>query len=308
VSNAATRALAPTVQGAVRGLAPASGLIHPGTSSLATAGHVLTTVIVSAAGSVAGTLTPASSVGGKLISAPQGAPAALRGATDAIGALGSALWGAASSAPVSRALELLGSSLPTPALGPRAGKGMPRTLAQRLTAAVLAALLGVPAGGPSAGGPVAFSPPPVVAGAQEEAVSGRFAGASGCALYGRQGLLGGSCGAEEPPPRFAFPSRAPMTADAAAGSALGTSMARAASDGSSGARAGPGSRGAPGAVPVPAPSGASGSAAGFGFAVSISLMLAALLLLAAPRAMRRLRLLREPWLQARFVLIPERPG
>jgi len=38
------------------------------------------------------------------------------------------------------------------------------------------------------------------------------------------------------------------------------------------------------------------------------LTLIGLLLLAAPRAMRRLRLSCEPWLTAFFVLIPERPG
>ena len=63
-------------------------------------------------------------------------------------------------------------------------------------------------------------------------------------------------------------------------------------------------------MPGPAPSGAaSGSApSGSGLALSGSLSLAGLLLLAAPRAMRRLRLSCEPQLTACFVLIPERPG
>src|ERR1700682_5275234 len=134
VSKVATRVLAPTLGGAVRVLTPTSGLIHRATSSLP------------AAGSVAVTLTPLSRAAGKLISAPQGAPAALRGATGAIGALGGgAPWGA-SSAPLSRTLELLGSSLPK-LLDPRGGKGAPRTLAQSLPAAVLSTLLGAPAGG-----------------------------------------------------------------------------------------------------------------------------------------------------------------
>jgi hypothetical protein len=61
--------------------------------------------------------------------------------------------------------------------------------------------------------------------------------------------------------------------------------------------------------PTPAPSGASGSAAGSsGIALSGFLTLAGLLLLGAPRAMRRLRLSFQPWLTACFVLIPERPG
>jgi hypothetical protein len=61
--------------------------------------------------------------------------------------------------------------------------------------------------------------------------------------------------------------------------------------------------------PTPAPSGASGSAAGSsGIALSGFLTLAGLLLLGAPRAMRRLRLSCQPWRTACFVLIPERPG
>jgi hypothetical protein len=63
-------------------------------------------------------------------------------------------------------------------------------------------------------------------------------------------------------------------------------------------------------IPGPAPGGASGAAVGGagGVAPSAFLSLAGLLLLAAPRAMRRLRLSSRPWLTACFVLIPERPG
>jgi hypothetical protein len=59
-----------------------------------------------------------------------------------------------------------------------------------------------------------------------------------------------------------------------------------------------------------APSGASGGSAmgPSGLALSGFLTLAGLLLLGAPRAMRRLRLSCEPWRTACFVLIPERPG
>jgi hypothetical protein len=61
-------------------------------------------------------------------------------------------------------------------------------------------------------------------------------------------------------------------------------------------------------APGPAPGGAAGATGGAsGFAVSTFLTLAGLLLLGAPRAMRRLRLSCEPWLTACFVLIPERP-
>jgi hypothetical protein len=65
----------------------------------------------------------------------------------------------------------------------------------------------------------------------------------------------------------------------------------------------------PSPSPPPAPGGATGSAAGSsGLALSGFLTLAGLLLLGAPRAMRRLRLSCEPWRTACFVLIPERPG
>jgi hypothetical protein len=62
--------------------------------------------------------------------------------------------------------------------------------------------------------------------------------------------------------------------------------------------------------PGPAPSGAFGgaSAGGAGGAFAGFFTLACLLLLAGPRAMRRLRLSCMPWLTAFFVLIPERPG
>jgi len=62
--------------------------------------------------------------------------------------------------------------------------------------------------------------------------------------------------------------------------------------------------------PGPAPSGAFGGSAagGSGVATSGFFTLAGLLLLAGPRALRRLRLSCQPWLTAFFVLIPERPG
>jgi hypothetical protein len=63
-------------------------------------------------------------------------------------------------------------------------------------------------------------------------------------------------------------------------------------------------------TPGPTPGGAAGGTAtgGSGIAVSAFLTLAGLLLLAAPRALRRLRLSSSPWRTAFFVLIPERPG
>jgi hypothetical protein len=76
-------------------------------------------------------------------------------------------------------------------------------------------------------------------------------------------------------------------------------------DGHSGSGAPPVSPG-----PGPAPGGAAGGAPGGsgGIALSGLLPLAGLLLLAGPRAIRRLRLFCPPLLTACFVLIPERPG
>jgi hypothetical protein len=65
-----------------------------------------------------------------------------------------------------------------------------------------------------------------------------------------------------------------------------------------------------GPAPSPAPGGAAGAAPGAagGFApLSTFLTLAGLLLLGAPRVLRRLRLSCEPWLAGCFVLVPERP-
>ena len=63
-------------------------------------------------------------------------------------------------------------------------------------------------------------------------------------------------------------------------------------------------------TPAPQPSGtASGAAAaGGGLALSGFLSFTVLLMLTAPRATRRLRLLCRPWRSSCFALIPERPG
>jgi hypothetical protein len=62
-------------------------------------------------------------------------------------------------------------------------------------------------------------------------------------------------------------------------------------------------------APGPAPGGSSGGSAmgGSGFGLSFFLTLAGLLLFAAPRAMRRLRLSSLSWRTSFLVLIPERP-
>lgn len=95
------------------------------------------------------------------------------------------------------------------------------------------------------------------------------------------------------------------------GSGGATATAPSNGGGSDGGDDGSAGGGRPLAPPAgPAPSGAVGSAApgGSGIGVSGFFTLAGLLLLAAPRAMRRLRLSCRPLLTAFFVLIPERPG
>jgi hypothetical protein len=64
-----------------------------------------------------------------------------------------------------------------------------------------------------------------------------------------------------------------------------------------------------GPAPGPAPGGAAGAATGASGVAPLStfLTLAGLLLLGAPRVLRRLRLSCEPWLAGCFVLVPERP-
>jgi hypothetical protein len=59
----------------------------------------------------------------------------------------------------------------------------------------------------------------------------------------------------------------------------------------------------------PSPGGAAGAATGGSGVAPLStfLTLAGLLLLGAPRVLRRLRLSCEPWLAGCFVLVPERP-
>ncbi|HEY5389410.1 MAG TPA: hypothetical protein VIJ83_02550 [Solirubrobacteraceae bacterium] len=65
------------------------------------------------------------------------------------------------------------------------------------------------------------------------------------------------------------------------------------------------------AVPAPSPGGfapASGASVGVGVSAATFLALAALLLLAAPRALRRLQRAGTSWRLAQFSLIPARPG
>jgi hypothetical protein len=130
------------------------------------------------------------------------------------------------------------------------------------------------------------------------------AGELSCELSSLSGDMSGSCSTEWLAPQVLL-SGSPA-GYAAAVAALAPSAGPPGDGGHGGAAVGspPVSPG-----PGPAPAGASGSSAGAtGLALSGFLTLAGLLLLGAPRAMRRLRLSCQPWLTACFVLIPERPG
>ncbi len=128
----------------------------------------------------------------------------------------------------------------------------------------------------------------------------------GCTLAALEGTVTSSCAV-----RWLAPQGVPLAA---------TTLATTATAWTSNVEGAPaeGDRGGTGAgshpsnpAPGPAPSGASGGSAGgsgSGLALSAFLTLAGLLLLAAPRALCRLRLACRPWLTAFFVLIPERPG
>ncbi|HST33552.1 MAG TPA: hypothetical protein VLJ80_08545 [Solirubrobacteraceae bacterium] len=107
-------------------------------------------------------------------------------------------------------------------------------------------------------------------------------------------------------------SSAPTSAAVAAVSSL--AVAATANSPSGGGHDGSSGLGGSPLTPSPgsAPGGSSGAAGGVGVGgsgagVSIFITLAGLLLLGAPRALRRLRRAFEPWLAGCFVLIPERP-
>ncbi len=124
------------------------------------------------------------------------------------------------------------------------------------------------------------------------ALSGRSAGGCGAGLFGAQSLLLASP---------ATLSGVSASLDPAATGVVPERGSHGSSTAMGGAPAGP--------APGSSTGGSSGAAVGAsGPAPSAFLSLACLLLLGAPRAMRRLRLSSRPLLTASFVLIPERPG
>jgi hypothetical protein len=156
-------------------------------------------------------------------------------------------------------------------------------------------------GEPSAGSHAAVAPVGVVT----ETVAGHRAQELSCKLSAPGGPATDSCAAGSMVAQaFLSASHAGFDADVA-------SLAAATGSSPPGGGHGGSAIGSPPVSPTPgpAPGGASGSATGAsGFATSGFFTLAGLLLLAAPRAMRRLRLSCQPWCTACFALIPERPG
>jgi hypothetical protein len=167
-------------------------------------------------------------------------------------------------------------------------------------------VVGLPAvGGPSEP-PMAADAGDVSFGAPTHMTAAQRAGALSCELSALGGRVTNNCSTGWLGAGERALSASSMSFAATEGNALAARV------GSSGGGGHGGSAAASPPVspgPGPAPSGASGSAAGAtGLALSGFLTLAGLLLLGAPRAMRRLRLSCRPLLTACFVLIPERPG
>jgi hypothetical protein len=163
---------------------------------------------------------------------------------------------------------------------------------------VIAMIAGTEVEGPPPGGG-----PPAVHGGM---TSAQRAGGFSCELSQLGGKLTDNCavgwlGA----PRFV--SVEPTGLVTAASSLVAATLAGSPSDGGHGGAAV--SSPPVGPAPSPAPGGAAGAATGASGVAPLStfLTLAGLLLLGAPRVLRRLRLSCEPWLAGCFVLVPERP-
>src|SRR6185437_12974522 len=129
-------------------------------------------------------------------------------------------------------------------------------------------------------------------------VAGGGGDGSGCALPGLGGPTAGSCATASwmRPPGALTPGAVTL---APVAPALDGAVATTRSSGDDPGGSAGGGRPMP-PSPGPAPSGASGGAAAGGAGVGLSgfIAFAVLLLLAAPRAMRRLRLACQPWLTA----------
>jgi hypothetical protein len=224
--------------------------------------------------------------------APKGALAAPAGERSSEGAPAGSL-----SSPTPPPVILETPSTPQDAVG-QSGREAPIALTVSLTSPFTV-------GGPGAGGPLTSDTGAASARAAVGMIAARRLGELTCQLSAPGGRTPHSCAA-------GWMVGPPVPSGSTVGFATAASLAAAATGDSptGGGRGGSGMGNAPvSPAPGPAPSGASGSmTGGSGTALLTFLTLAGLLLLAAPRAMRRLRLSCRPWLTACFVLIPERPG
>jgi outer membrane biosynthesis protein TonB len=171
--------------------------------------------------------------------------------------------------------------------------------------ALVASLLAPSTGGGPGEPPTASTAPASISGVPTHLTAAQRAGELSCQLSGLGGAATDNCTASwlsSEPLLVSAPGGLVLAARARAGSPAGSSQG-----GSGGGFGGSRSFLPP---PGPAPTGAVGGSAAGGSGVGLSgfFTLAGLLLLAGPRALRRLRLSSKPWLTAFFVLIPERPG
>jgi len=171
--------------------------------------------------------------------------------------------------------------------------------------ALVASLVAPSTGGGPGEPPTASTAPASISGVPTHLTAAQRAGELSCQLSGLGGAATDNCTASwlsSEPLLVSAPGALVPGARARAGSPAGSSQG-----GSGGGFGGNRSFLPP---PGPAPTGAVGGSAAGGSGVGLSgfFTLAGLLLLAGPRALRRLRLSSKPWLTAFFVLIPERPG
>jgi hypothetical protein len=223
-----------------------------------------------------------------------------------------------------QANELLSSAEPTKELvaavgvssasGPGTQTGGGATVASapatEASGALVASLVAPSTGGGPGEPPTASTAPASISGVPTHLTAAQRAGELSCQLSGLGGAATDNCSASwlssEPllvsAPGALVPGALVLAARARAGTPAGSSQG-----GSGGGFGGSHSFLPP---PGPAPTGAVGGSAAGGSGVGLSgfFTLAGLLLLAGPRALRRLRLSSQPWLTAFFVLIPERPG
>jgi hypothetical protein len=185
------------------------------------------------------------------------------------------------------------------------GHGAPG-VAPEVSSGLAALQTSAPTGG--AGETAAASAPARASGGVKGIVVARPAGDLTCELSALQGRVGPNCSGGLIGFQRSVVSASPVAFVAGAAASLTANDPGGPPDGGHGGSAVLRLPVSP--APGPAPSGVSGGSAtgATGLALTGFLTLSGLLLLAAPRALRRLRLSSAPWRTACFVLIPERPG